>query len=147
DLFGRLSSSQAATRASLLSSEAAQANVRLAVAAAAAKGYINLRALDARLILLNQTLEARAASVTVEERRAGSGYSSQLELMQARAEYQSTAQLIPTVQLAITRQEDALRFLLGQNPGPVVRGAELDAIIEPTLPQSLPSDLLRRRPD
>jgi outer membrane protein, multidrug efflux system len=37
--------------------------------------------------------------------------------------------------------------LLGENPGPVARGAELYAIAEPSVPASLPSQLLRRRPD
>lgn len=147
DLFGRLSSAKGAARAALFSSEASQANVSLAVAASAARGYINLRALDARLDLLQQTLEARAASVHVEERRARVGYSSQLELAQAQAEYQSTAQLIPSIRLAIARQEDGLRILLGQNPGDVTRGEELYAITEPAVPQTLPSQLLRRRPD
>src|SRR5262249_18003245 len=97
DLFGRLRSTNAAARASLLSSQAAEANVRLAIAATAASGYISLRAFDARLILLQQTLEARAASVRVEQRRVDAGYSSQLELAQAQAEYQATAVLIPAV--------------------------------------------------
>lgn len=147
DLFGRLSSASGAARASLLSSEAARANVRLAITATVIRGYFNLRALDGRLAILRDTLEVRAGAVRVQQRRADAGYSSRLELAQAEAEYQATAQLIPSVELAIDRQEGGLRVLLGQNPGAVPRDLDLIAITEPIVPASLPSELLRRRPD
>jgi outer membrane protein TolC len=63
DLFGRLATASAATRASLLATEATRDTVRLAVAASAAGGYVSLRALDARLALLHDTLNARAESL------------------------------------------------------------------------------------
>ena len=147
DLFGRLASASAAARASLLASEAARDTVRLAVAASAASGYISLRALDARLALLHDTLEARAESLRVVRRRAESGYAATLDLQQAQAEYHATEQLIPTTELAIRRQEDALSLLLGTNPRAVERGVALDTVTLPEVPVSLPSSLLRHRPD
>ena len=147
DLFGRLSFTRSAARAELLSSEASQESVRLAIASAAARGYIDLCALDMRLIVLRQTLDARAASLKVEERRTHAGYSSQLELAQAQAEYESTAQQIPSIELAISREEDGLRVLLGQAPGPIARSSNLDNIVEPVVPAAVPSALLRQRPD
>ena len=79
--------------------------------------------------------------------RARVGYTSQLELRQAEAEYQAAAVILPQVQLAITRQENALSTLAGRTPGPIARGATLDALATPGIPAGLPSDLLRRRPD
>ena len=49
-------------------------------------------------------------------RRAETGYTSNLELHQAEAEYRATQQLVPAAQLAISRQENALSLLLGENP-------------------------------
>ena len=69
DLFGRLATASAAAKASLLATEAARDTVRLAVAASAAGGYVSLRALDARLAILHETLEARAESLRVVRRR------------------------------------------------------------------------------
>lgn len=147
DLFGRLRSASEAARASLLATQAAQDNVRLAVASSAAAGYIGLRSLDARLAVVRETLDARADSLKVAERRANTGYATQLEREQAEAEYHATEKLIPELELAISRQENGLSVLLGENPRAIERGAMLSAIASPTVPRVLPSELVRRRPD
>jgi NodT family efflux transporter outer membrane factor (OMF) lipoprotein len=147
DLFGRLADANAAARAALLASQAGQEGVRLAVASSAASGYLTLRALDARLVVLRETLAAREDSVRIARRRAETGYSSELERQQAEAEYQATLQLIPAAELAIRRQEDGLSLLLGQNPRAIERGATLDALSALPVPAALPAGLLRGRPD
>ena len=147
DLFGRLATASAAARASLLANEAARDTVRLAVAASAAGGYVSLRALDARLALLHDTLDARAESLRVVRRRAETGYAATLDLQQAQADYHATEQLIPATELAIRRQEDALSLLLGESPRAIERGAALDTVALPDVPVSVPSALLRQRPD
>jgi outer membrane protein TolC len=66
---------------------------------------------------------------------------------QAEVEYQSAALIPPQVELAISRQENALRLLTGDSPGPVP-SREIEAIKAPRLPATgVPSELLRRRPD
>ena len=147
DLFGRLAKSTAAARAQLLASQDSRDNVRLAVATSAANGYVTLRALDARLAVLRDTLVARAAALKLTERRANAGYSSRLDLAQAQAEYQGTAQQIPAAELAVARQENGLSILLGREPGAVIRGKPLDAISLPQVPVLVPSRSLERRPD
>ncbi|MCI0570015.1 MAG: TolC family protein, partial [Myxococcaceae bacterium] len=69
------------------------------------------------------------------------------ELTQAEAELEAAAQRVPALELAIRRQENALRVLTGEVPGPIERGSALDALSLPTVPAGLPSELLRRRPD
>ncbi len=147
DLFGRLRNSSEAARASLLATQAAQDNVRLAVASSAAAGYIGLRALDARLAVVRETVAARADSLRIARRRAQAGYATRLEAEQAEAELRGTEQLVPILQLAITRQEDALSVLLGENPRAIERGVTLPDLMSPAVPTMLPSQLLRRRPD
>jgi outer membrane protein, multidrug efflux system len=147
DLFGRLRDASAAARAAFLATQAAQDNVKLAVASSAAAGYIGLRALDARLEVVRETLVAREGSLRIARRRAQSGYATQLELEQAEAEFHATEQLIPPLQLAITRQENGLSVLLGENPRGIERGVALSALTTPAVPPMLPSELLRRRPD
>ena len=147
DLFGRLRASSEAARASLLATQSARDNLMLAVASSAAGGYIGLRSLDARLAVVRETVVARVNSLRVEQRRAQSGYTTRLELQQAEAELHATEQLIPALELAITRQEDALSVLLGENPRAIERGVTLAALRSPSVPTMLPSELLRRRPD
>ncbi|GAA0313636.1 efflux transporter outer membrane subunit [Sphingomonas oligophenolica] len=147
DLFGRLRAADAATRAQLLASEGARDAVRLGIASSVASGYITLRALDARLQVARDTLASRAEALRIARRRAETGYTSNLELHQAEGEYRATEQLVPQAELAISRQENALSLLLGDNPGPIARGLPLEALAPPTIPDGLPADLLRRRPD
>jgi NodT family efflux transporter outer membrane factor (OMF) lipoprotein len=147
DLFGRLANATESARAALLASQAARDNVRLAVAASAAGGYITLLGLDARLAVLRDTLKARADSLHLATRRAEAGYAPRLDLAQAEAEYRATEQLIPTLVLAIRRQEDGLSLLLGENPRAIARGGALVALVLPGVGGGLPADLLRRRPD
>jgi NodT family efflux transporter outer membrane factor (OMF) lipoprotein len=104
--------------------------------------------LDARLELLRETLQTRGETVRVVRRRADAGYGSLLELRQAETDYHGAEQLIPATQLAIARQEDGLRVLLGLEPGEISRGSELIALRMPeALPVGVPSTLLRARPD
>jgi multidrug efflux system outer membrane protein len=147
DLFGRLKSANAASRAALLASEGSRDTVRLAIISAAASGYITLRALDARLTTARDTLTSRTEALRIARRRATVGYTSNLELRQAEGEYKATEQLVPAAALAVTRQEDALSVLLGESPRMIERGTTLDKLSTPAIPAGLPSDLLRRRPD
>jgi multidrug efflux system outer membrane protein len=147
DLFGRLRLASRAARAQLLASESARDTVRLATAASAASGYITLRALDQRLAISRATLAARAEALRIARRRYEAGYSSRLEFRQAEGEYSATAQLIPAAELAISRQENALSLLTGTPPGSIARGHPLDSLTPPPIPDGLPADLLRRRPD
>ncbi|MEA3133479.1 MAG: outer membrane protein multidrug efflux system [Gammaproteobacteria bacterium] len=147
DLFGRLKSANAAARAALLASAASRDAVKLAVAATVASGYINLRALDAQLATERKTLLSRAGSLQIARRQANIGYTSMLELHQAEAEYNATLQLVPAAELAVTKQENALSVLLGDSPHAISRGSTLDALNVPGIPEELPADVLRHRPD
>ena len=148
DLWGRLDALTDAARANLLASETGADAVRLGIAAAVAQAYLGLRAGDARLAVAQRTLASREGALKVAQRRFDTGYSSRLELAQAQAEYRATAQVVPQLQLAIRRQEDALSVLLGDAPQALPRGRELVDIAAPALPDAgVPSQLLRRRPD
>ena len=147
DLFGRLRLLSRAQRAQLLASEGARDTVRLAVASGVASSYVTLRALDERLAIARETLAARAEALRIARRRAETGYTSQLELRQAEAEYRATEQLVPQAELAITRTENALSLLLGDAPQPIARGLPLGRLAAPAVPDGLPADVLRRRPD
>ncbi|CAN5664492.1 efflux transporter outer membrane subunit [soil metagenome] len=147
DLFGRLADQQSAARNAYLASEAARDATRLAVAAATASGYVTLRSLDARLGVARSTLAARTESLRIARSRFGQGYSPKLELAQSLDEYNATAQVIPQLELAINRTEDALSQLTGTTPQAIARGVALDRLTRPAIPAGLPADLLRRRPD
>ncbi|MBK3866452.1 efflux transporter outer membrane subunit [Pseudomonas stutzeri] len=146
DLWGRLARLRQVATLQYQASEAEQQTLRLAVAATVAQGYVALLSLDRQLALTRETVQSRRAALSVAEDRARMGYTSELELTQARSEYEATAQLVPQLEQAIVEQEHALRRLTGDLPGPVARGT-LAALHPPPVPGSLPSTLLRQRPD
>jgi outer membrane protein, multidrug efflux system len=147
DLFGRIRQQAQAGRQSFLASQAASDAARLSVAAATATTYITLRGIDARLDILNETLRTREEALRFARRRSETGYTSQLEFRQAEAEYEATRQAVPQLELAKARAENALSVLMGEAPREVERGSELMTLQTPRVPDGLPSDLLRRRPD
>ena len=133
--------------ASAEASAAARDTARLSVIAATVSGYVTLRGLDARLAVTKATVDARADALRIARNRAQAGYTSQLELRQAEADYRGVTLLVPQVELAIARQENALSQLAGEPPRAIPRGSSLTEMGQLALPDGLPSDLLRRRPD
>lgn len=147
DLFGRVRATASAARSAYLASAAARDATALSVAGATASSYLTLRGLDARLTIAEQTVASRTEALRISRNRARVGYTSDLELRQAEAEYRSTTQLLPQLRLAIARQENALALLTGTTPRNVIRGRTLTDLRPLPIPSLLPSELLRRRPD
>ncbi|MFC4932825.1 efflux transporter outer membrane subunit [Massilia sp. GCM10023247] len=147
DLFGRIRSQARAAglawRASVAERDAAQ----LAVAAATAQNFIALLALDAQLSITRQTVDSRREALRLASDQARVGYISQLQLTQAQSEYEAVLQAVPELELAVRRQENAVRLLAGELPGPVERGQGFGGLRAPPVPGALPSQLLARRPD
>ena len=152
DLWGRLADQAQAGRANTAASQADEAAARVALAAQVVQAYVGLRALDAQLAVAHATEQSRLQSQQLTADQARTGYASQLPLAQAEAETAAVRQNIAQLDLAIRRQEDALRLLSGDAPGPVARGLPLrelrlpqPGVAQPGVAQ--PSGLLRRRPD
>jgi len=147
DLFGRLAAASEASRAALLASEDARQTIRLSVAAMVASAYFTLLALDARLDVVRATVAVRRSELGLEQRRYEAGYSTALDLARAEAAWTSADQLIPGLEVELAKTENSLSMLLGRVPGPLPRGAALAGHVVPAVPVSLPSLLLRSRPD
>lgn len=147
DLFGKVRRETESARASLLASEEGRRAMILTLVASVATAYINLRDLDAQLVIAKNTTESRAESVHVFTLRFQHGDVSQMELAQSQSEYEASLSTIPQLELQIAQQEDALSVLLGRNPGDILRGREVSDLAIPAVPAGLPSDLLERRPD
>lgn len=147
DLFGRIGNTIDAAQLTGDAAAAAADTARLSVAAATASGYVTLRGLDARIETVRATIASRGEALRIARSRAEAGYTSQLELRQAEAEYAAVTQTLPQLELLARRQENALALLTGTPPRAIARGRALEALVPPPIPAGLPSDLLRRRPD
>jgi len=147
DLWGRIRRLSESARANLLASEEARRGVILSLVASVAGNYLQLRGLDQQLVIAQRNLAAYAESVKLFELEFRYGQISQLNVEQARTQYETTAATIPQLQSGIVQLENALSILLGRNPSPIARGKAIGALAFPAVPAGLPSQLLQRRPD
>jgi multidrug efflux system outer membrane protein len=147
DLFGRIRNQIRAADLQFRATQAERDAAALAVAAGTAQNYILLLALDAQLSITRETVASRAEALRLAQDQARVGYISQLQLTQAQSEYESVLGSIPELELAVRRQENAVRLLAGELPGAVARSKGFAALRLPPVPGVLPSQLLARRPD
>jgi multidrug efflux system outer membrane protein len=148
DFWGLYRKQTEAARATLLAQTWAQRAVRLTLVQEVATAYIQLRALDREVEVTRQTLKARQDSVDLTRRLESGGSVPLSDLRQAeQLLYTATSQL-PQLEQQVQQQENALRLLIGENPGPVAH-TDPNALTPPPqdLPTGIPSQLLERRPD
>ena len=148
DFWGKYRRETQAARAELLATEWGQRAVLSSVVSSVATSYFQLRALDSELAIAKRTLASRQDSLRLIRVLEKNGSASQLDVSQALQLVDTAAEAIPDLERQIEQQENLIRILLGENPGPVPRGRPLiEQPAPPSVPAGLPSELLERRPD
>jgi multidrug efflux system outer membrane protein len=147
DLWGKLRRATQAARADLLASEENRLSVILSLTSAVATSYVTLIDLDRQLQIAKSTADSRGEFYRIFKLRFEGGVVSQVELEQARSDYEFALSTIPVIEKLVGQQENALSVLLGRNPGPIARDRAIDSLVLPQVPAGLPSELLERRPD
>ena len=149
DLFGRVSSNVAAARGDAASVTANYHSVLLSLQADVAQTYFRLRATDAELATLAETVRLREENVKVNQRRFDLGDIGEFDLSRAKTELSTTRAEAIGLERQRATSEHALAVLLGKPAAGFTSGASplLDAALLPSIPAGLPSALLERRPD
>jgi multidrug efflux system outer membrane protein len=153
DLWGKYRSGALAAGNDLAAARYERETVRIAVAADVADAYFRLRAVDALLVVYEETRKTRADTVRLQQDRFEGGIIGEYDLRQAEAELQAVTADIARTRQAIGLTEGALATLTGRSPRGVftpdiARGATIEAATGvPQLPSGLPSGLVERRPD
>jgi outer membrane protein, multidrug efflux system len=148
DFWGKYRRSTQEARAQLLATEWGQRAAMSTLVADVATAYFQLRALDNQLDIAKNTLATRQQSLDLTRVLESHGSASDLDVSQAEQLVYTASETIPDLERQIEQQENQLRILLGENPGPIPRGRPLTAQPVPqSVPAGLPSELLERRPD
>jgi multidrug efflux system outer membrane protein len=148
DVWGRIRRATEASRAELYREEAFRRGVLLSLVSAVAQTYFELRELDLELEIAVRTVSTFRETRDLFQRQFDGGVASKLEVQRAEAALAQTEAQVPELERLIVERENALCVLLGRHPGPIPRGAALEAIAEPPeVPAGVPSTLLERRPD
>jgi multidrug efflux system outer membrane protein len=148
DLWGRLRRAKHATQMQMLSDIDNRNAILTSLVAQTATTYFLLLDLDNQLIISQHTLQSRQERTKINSARFDKGYSSEIDMQQAKQQEAVAAASTADLQRQIIALENSLRLLMGQGPGHVVRGDSLyHQVLPPTIPTGLPSQLLERRPD
>jgi multidrug efflux system outer membrane protein len=150
DLFGRLRRELQAARFAALASEAQLYDARRLTAAAVASTFIDLRRTEARIALLEESLELQQQTLRIVRLRAQAGLAADLDVQRTAADLARTrAQSGPLI-AARASADYAIALLRGEVPGLMTIAEE----VEPVVPSytggpgsGVPAQLLRRRAD
>jgi multidrug efflux system outer membrane protein len=148
DLWGGIRRSNEAARADLLQAYYQKDAIQTSLVSSVTSAYIELKNLDERLAIAERTKRSRESSLELVTSRRDGGVSSDLEVGQADGLLAQARVAIPVTRQAITAKENEIRVLLGEFPGSVVRGGNLDSLDSSLrIKGGLPSKLLERRRD
>jgi NodT family efflux transporter outer membrane factor (OMF) lipoprotein len=150
DVFGATRRGIEAADADLASSEASLQNTQESLVAEVALDYVDVRALQARLNIAQNSLVSQSETLQITNWRAQAGLASSQDVEQARSNREQTRAQVPVLETSLAEQEHALDILLGKTPGTLharLAGvADLPAVPE-TIAVGIPADTLRQRPD
>jgi multidrug efflux system outer membrane protein len=148
DFWGRVSSLNAAAKASYLATEAAQRSFRLSLISDVANAYLSLLELQERSALAVATARGRAEIRELIKRRRDTGVSSELDALQADGIYQAALADQANLQRQQSAAENLLNQLVGKIPAALPAGRSLNQQgINNELIAGMPSDVLLQRPD
>ena len=147
DFWGRVrrtvESNQAAAQASAGDLETA----RLSLQAELAQDYFQLRTLDAQRKLLDETVAAFEQSLELTRTRYRGGVASQVDVVQAETQLETTRAQAIDVGVQRAQFEHAIAVLTGQPASTFSVPTAPLATPPPAVPVGVPSQLLERRPD
>jgi len=135
-------------RAQYFATEEARRGIVTTLVGDVTETYLALRALDLELEIARRTRDLATDSLRLTEARRDRGVATALDVRQAEQLLYIASGQIAGFEREVAQTENALSLLLGQVPGDVPRGLELEALRPPpSVPPGLPSALLERRPD
>jgi NodT family efflux transporter outer membrane factor (OMF) lipoprotein len=150
DLFGKYRREIEAARYDFEAALAARNAVLISVIADVVRAYIDMRALQMQLVVLEKNTSVAMDYFNLTKERLERGITNELDFTLAKRELASLeAEKAPLVQ-QIHAAQYAIAVLLGEFPEDLVKELETPEMIPP-LPEKidagLPVDILRRRPD
>ncbi len=150
DIFGGVRRSIEAADASVAVSEEDRRDVLVTLMGEVARNYLELRGSQQRLVIARKNIANQQETVQLVEKRAEIGLSGELEVEQAKNQLYLTKSRATDIETTTRQTMHRMALLLGEQPQALVAELSPEALLPaapPEIPLTLPSDLLRRRPD
>ncbi len=147
DIWGKIRRTVEAGKAGAQASAADVETARLIAQAELAQDYFALRTLDAQKQLLDDTVDAYRKFLELTRNRYASGVASSSDVLQAETQLKTTQAQAIDVGVQRAQFEHAIASLTGKPASVLTLPFEPIAIVPPSIPAGVPSQLLERRPD
>ena len=147
DLWGSVRRSVEQARGTAAATAADLANARLSAQSELATDFLQVRALDAEIVLTEQTAKSYDRSLQITLNRYQAGVSAKTDVLQARTLVASTRGDLAELVRQREVLEHAVAVLAGQAPATFSIVPIKWHPVVPAVPLELPSTLLERRPD
>lgn len=147
DIWGKLRRQLESDSASAEASAADLAGVRLSQQSELVQNYLQLRVLDQQKRLLDETVAAYQQAFRIAENQYKAGIVPKSDVTQALTQLKSTEAEAVDLEYQRAQLEHAIAVLVGVAPSEFSLAVRDGVPTLPTVPPSLPSSLLERRPD
>lgn len=139
---------QDVAQANLAASKYAKDATRLAVISQVAGSYFTLLAINDELTQQKQMVADLTEMTELTKIQYKHGYATLTDVQQYEEQLMQAKMQLPTLQSNKVATTNALQVLLNKNPGPLMTDSTFEDITtEHIIPNSLPSSVLRNRPD
>jgi NodT family efflux transporter outer membrane factor (OMF) lipoprotein len=150
DLWGRVHRAVTAAREEAQASAADLETARLSLHAEVAIDYFEVRSADAQERLLTDTVNAYSEALDLTKNRFEGGAAPLSDVAQAQTQLDSTRVQLTDIAVQRAQYEHALAILIGRPPAafdlpPIPLNLQPPTM--PSIPVTLPTQLLERRPD
>ncbi len=149
DVFGGLRREYAATKADAVAALNAREDVIRMARADVARNYVEMRGYEDQLLVVREQARAERDLLELLRDRTQAGLASQLDVERQQSQVSNSEARIPDLDALRLQAAYRIAVLLGDPPTALTPrlNDQSTGLKRPAIPESIPSDLLRRRPD
>lgn len=150
DFFGKFRRSKRAAFYTWESTKEDAENVMISMLSEVAVTYVNIRALQKKIDLIKQKIEADEEELVITKDLFQIGLDNEMQVTTLISSIETDRASLPTLETSFKQSVYALAYLLGRQPENLMEVFQETRPIPSGInrvPVGLPSDLLRRRPD
>lgn len=147
DLWGKVRLQVQAGQATAAASAATLANTQLSLQSTLATSYLQLRTVDAQIVLAKNTVAAYQRALQITDNRYKAGVGTAADVAQARTQLLQAQTSLTDLGVTRVQLQNAIAVLVGKPPAEFSLPAAGALPEVPAIPAGIPAQLLQRRPD